>query len=429
MKAKTLIVGMLGTTMEWAEYVFYGYMAYQLSSTFFVEGNETVNLIKTFGVFAAGYLMRPLGAIVFGTIGDWYGRRTALCWSMLLMGFATACIGLLPGYEQVGIWAPISLLVLRLIQGLAVSGEYNGASIWIIEQHPDRPAFAGSMIPASAAFGMVIGGGASFLVSLSCMPEWAWRVPFLMGGLGCALAWWLRYRLNDKDSYTPSKSRLGLSELFISHKKGLFQIGVIAAMTGIYVYVCNVYLVVYMTTYLDFAPSTATMVAMLGQILVTLLIPLAGLASDHWGSKRVYMTSMALATVGAPLYFALINAASFGSIGLGLVVYALINGLMSGSMMHLMQGLIPSAARYRGISLAWSISVAIFGGSAMMVAQWLQMSFSSNLACSLYVSAFAVIAWWTVRGIEQSPITKAHPSVAQFKKLIGAEDVTDRLNQ
>ncbi|HRE30845.1 MAG TPA: MFS transporter, partial [Candidatus Berkiella sp.] len=185
----------LGTLLEWAEYTFYGYMALTLSSLFFPSSNPKVALIKTFGIFSAGYIMRPLGAIIFGAMGDNLGRKPALMSSLLLMGFATFTIGCLPTYATIGIGAPLLLLLMRLLQGLAISGEYNGAGIFLVEKSSSNPCLAGSWVSASAAAGMVVGGVAALLVNHPLAPLWAWRVPFLLGGLSCFLGLMCRNRL------------------------------------------------------------------------------------------------------------------------------------------------------------------------------------------------------------------------------------------
>lgn len=195
----------LGTALEWAEYTFYGYMAFTLSSLFFPQDIPHIGILKTFGVFAVGYIMRPLGAVLFGYIGDRIGRKQALMASICLMGISTFGIGSLPTYTTLGPLSAWLLLAFRLLQGLSVAGEYSGAWIYSIESAKKRPALAGSWISASAAAGMVIGGIAAFCISLPNVPSSAWRIPFLLGGISCFAGLWLEKICQIQVPFLPKK--------------------------------------------------------------------------------------------------------------------------------------------------------------------------------------------------------------------------------
>jgi len=247
----------LGTLLEWAEYTFYGYLAITLSTLFFPESNFHVSILKAFGVFAAGYLMRPIGAIIFGHIGDRFGRKPALVGSLCLMGIATMGIGCLPTYATMGVIAPLLLLVLRMLQGIAVSGEHHGAGIFLIETSKHSPCLTSSWVSTSAALGMVVGGIAAFLVSQPFAPFWAWRIPFLLGGTSCFIGLWLRMRISP--TLLPSSSRtLPLLEVLQNHKKSLLLTGAMAAFTGVYVYIGNIYIVVFLKQYAQLPTHHAT---------------------------------------------------------------------------------------------------------------------------------------------------------------------------
>jgi MFS transporter, MHS family, proline/betaine transporter len=185
-QAKLIFVSVIGTFLEWTEYCLYGYLAAKISVLFFPQFDARVGLLATFGIFAAGYFARPLGGILFGHIGDTRGRKQALMVSMALMGVATVSIGLLPTYAEWGLFAPLLLLLCRILQGLAVSGEFNGAAIFLIEHaQPGYKNRAGSWVGAAAAAGMVFGALLVALVSYDGLPTWVWRIPFLIGALSC----------------------------------------------------------------------------------------------------------------------------------------------------------------------------------------------------------------------------------------------------
>lgn len=397
---KAVGLASLGTIIEWAEYIFYGYMALTLAKWFFPQDNPTIDLLKTYGVFAAGFLARPFGALLFGYLGDAYGRRYALMISMLLMGFATMAIGLLPGYQSIGILAPLLLLVLRIVQGLAVSGEYNGAAIFSIEHNPDQPCFKGSFIPASAAFGMSIGGLAAFVVSLSAMPSWAWRVPFLLGGLGCLLALYLRVGLNDSEEFINAKQKavpLPLWSLIKTYKSSFLRVGAIAAMTSVYVYIGNVFYVVFLTKTVGFSLTQATFIALLAQLFVAIGILLTGWLGDKINPIRLYQIGLIFTMVSFPFIFVLSASGQLLLLSFGITLYVIGNAWLSGPMMLIVQRAFPTLVRYRGSALAWGIAASIFGGTSLMVASMMQDTFNSIYAPGFYVSIFAVITLVIIR--------------------------------
>ncbi len=179
-----ILANSIGTLVEWAEFCFYGYLVHLFSHLFFPMLSNSASIIAAFGAFGISYLARPLGGLLFGHIGDKFGRQRALSGAILLMGLATFGVGILPTYNSIGIAAPILLVLLRLLQGVAVAGEYTGAAIYILEHHQARPYFASSWIGASSAAGMLVGALFGVIVSLPAMPDWAWRIPFYCGFIG-----------------------------------------------------------------------------------------------------------------------------------------------------------------------------------------------------------------------------------------------------
>ena len=310
MKAKQFIgILSLGTVLEWAEFTFYGYMAIMLSALFFPEQHPHLALLKTYGIFAVGFIMRPLGAIIFGHVGDRFGRKPALVGSIALMGLATLGIGCLPTYGALGTLAPMLLLIFRMLQGLAISGEYNGAGIFLVEQSKDHyPCLAGSWISASAAFGMVLGGLAAFGVSYPGMPDWAWRVPFLFGGVSCLLGFWLRQKILESTAvFIPhtkeTKPKMPLTAVLQENRASLLLTGAIAAFTGVFVYINNVYIVAYLHHSIGLPAHHASLFAIFGETLVALLIPCMGLLADVTCPYRQYRWGLLEPYYYAPLSF------------------------------------------------------------------------------------------------------------------------------
>jgi MHS family proline/betaine transporter-like MFS transporter len=393
-----LLVGVIsiGTLLEWAEYTFYGYMAVILSPLFFPENAENVAIMKTFGIFAAGYLMRPLGAIIFGHIGDSFGRKPALLASLLLMGFATFSIGCLPTHATIGGAASMLLLLLRMLQGLAISGEYNGAGIFLVEKVGQRyPCLAGSWVSACAALGMVLGGVAALVTSLPEAPSYAWCIPFLLGGITCFVGMWLRRAVSESYAFVPTlphhKRQLPLVSAFKLYKKSLLLTGAIAAITGVYVYIGNIYIVVYLKQQCHLPTFHATFFAIFGEILVAIFIPIMAYVADKTDAYRQYRLGLALVAVLSPVIFMLAGTGNYFYILLAMVVYGVLNGILCGPMVKILTDQFPPLMRYSGVSFAWSVSAALFSGSAPMIAQYLTTRFDWALAPSFYVSMVAIM--------------------------------------
>ena len=394
--SRAITLAIVGTVLEWAEYTFYGYMALQLANHFFPAQNASLAVLKTFAIFALGYIIRPLGAILFGHIGDVRGRKPALMWSLIIMGLATLAIGFLPTYERIGVLAPIGLLICRLIQGFAVSGEYNGAGIFLLETAGSKnPCFMSSLIPASAAFGMVLGGVAAFLVSLPQAPIWAWRLPFLLGALGCFMGVYLRRTASETQVFSQAKASKTLYQipffaLWDQNKRSMIFTAAVGAFTGIYVYIGNVYFIVFLKQQAGLPTHTATLFAIIGESLVALLIPVMGYVADNTNPLKQYRQGLLSIVCFAPLIFYLSKNGNYFGILIGVGLYGITQATICAPMVKLLYDVFPPSLRYTGTSFAWNMSVAIFAGTAPMVANLLVDDFSWIYGPGFYVSLTAI---------------------------------------
>lgn len=393
---KSLLLLGLGTLLEWAEYTVYGYCAMTIAHKFFPIDDPTLGILKSFSVFAVGYLMRPLGAVLFGWIGDNIGRKPALMLSLILMGIAALGIGCLPTYNDIGITAPILLCVFRLLQGIAVSGEFNGAAIFLMENSKNHKTFMGAWIAASAAMGMVIGGLTAIWAQLPSSIEWAWRVPFLVGGLGALLG--LLFRTKIKESYDfrtyqkrqphPCKQNQYL-KLFKQHKSSIIFVGLMGAFAGIFVYVNNIYFAVYLNTQFNYPRTIATQYAAFGEALSVIFILLFGKLGDKTNPRMIFYIGLVFTIFCSPFIFWLTTVNSNFNLIYAMTLFAILNGLTSAPMMRLAFEQFALLSRYTGISLSWSLFVAIFAGSAPMVAHTLVNYYALNPGW--YVSIIGLI--------------------------------------
>jgi MHS family proline/betaine transporter-like MFS transporter len=402
---KIVTTATIGTLLEWAEYTFFAYMAVQLSTHFFPMTDPSLARIKTYGIFAASYLMRPIGACFFGILGDTIGRKPALMSSMLLMGLATMLIGCLPTYAEIGSYAAVLLIICRLLQGFAVSGEFHGAITYLHEHATARPYLMGSFAPFAAALGMSLGAYVALLTSLPGVPHYAWRIPFLGSGLLCALAIYLRQSLNETPLFQQIQQEAKMSQLlnkrisilrtFKSNKQGMIQMFSMGLFTSIYVYIGNVF---FKGVCIQFgmASEVASQMVTIGQIVAAFFILFFGFIADKAGGRRVCLTGLFLAIFAGPF---ILYCAQSGDPRLtlgGQIVYGFVNGFVFGPMMTILMNNFKVQNRYSSSAIGWSLAVALFGGTALLVAETLTKYTGSALGAGCYISLAAIAALTTL---------------------------------
>lgn len=396
MLSKNIFAASIGTFAEWAEFSFYGYMVILFSHLFFPMLTSSVAIIAGFGTFAVSYLARPLGSILFGWIGDILGRQKALSSSILFMSIITLGIGVLPTYQTIGIFAPILLILFRFLQGLAVSGEFTGAAIMILEQNPNKACFSSSWINTAAATAKFIGGFASIAVSLPFMPVWAWRMPFCLGFLACLIGFYIRRNLSETAQFQQLQKmnqieRTPIKTIFKNHKKSLLQIASIGAFIGIFTYTCDLWWVSYVIQKGYFNELQARSLATLIQGSVIVFTPLMGILADFYSEKYIMRLGILGDIILVPLlFFASMKSSFLAIIVIGLF-YGLSQGALSASMFKYFSNIFPTSIRYTGQAMGWNIALAIFGGSAPLIAQTL---YTNNLLYLLisYVMLSGIIA-------------------------------------
>lgn len=404
----------IGTLLEWAEFSFYGYLAAQFAHLFFPMLAPGVGLTVAFGAFAVSYIARPLGSILFGHIGDKFGRKIAFSSSLLLMGAATLMIGLLPTYASIGTAAPLLLIFCRFIQGTAMAGEFTGAAVFVIEHHRTQSYQASSWIGASAAAGMLVGSLFGVIANLPFMPTWFWRVPFLLGFLGCIVGYYARRRLAETAQFTQlvaskTVATTPVKDVLRYCKKPLLQTGAIAAYIAIYIYINNIWWVSYVLEKGYFSALQATSLAAFAQGSVVVLTPLLGWVAQrqqtHQANRMMRIGLAATLTI-APLLFWLSPQRSIPIIVLLELGYAIALALVTAPMFSYLVDLFPTTLRYSGPAIGWNVAVALFGGTAPMVAQLL-MSHQLMHVLIIYIVLAGVVTLWLNSDTEgkKQPVT------------------------
>lgn len=403
---KTLVAGAIGNVLEWYDFALFGYFAPVLAALFFPSEHPSTSLISTFGVFAIGFLARPLGALFFGHWGDTVGRRPALAWSIILMAIPTCFVGLLPTYDDIGSAAPLALTLFRFLQGFSVGGEFTGSATFLVEHAPpSQRGYIGSWAGFSAQVGALLGSGVGALVTWGLTHEalyqWGWRVPFLSGSLIGLLGWYLRTRIPESPTFEQTRLAGSLSsspirEVFMYRRVAVAQAIGLVWLHGVAFYLLYVYLTTYLVTVTTAPLSTALTINTASMTLLAVLIPVMGALSDKVGQRPLLAIGAAgLAIASYPLFTWLT--------GDRLVLVVAAQGLLTvlvscymGPFFAALATLFPTQERYTGLSVSYNIASALFGGTAPLMASLLIRWSGNALAPSFYLSLCAVVSFIVV---------------------------------
>lgn len=394
---KAILAAMTGNALEYYDVMLYGFFATMLAPLFFPSDNQAVSYISSLGTFAAGFVMRPVGGLVFGHLGDKFGRRFALVLSIFLVTLPTLTIGLLPTYAEIGIAAPVILVICRLLQGLCVGGEYSGASIFVIEySKKGKECFAGSVLTSSGFFGGVLGTFCGFLCTLSFMPSWGWRIPFIIGTLMGVMGYYIRTRVNESPEFEKAKDeeieKIPLWSILEKRKINLFCTVCIGATSLIPFYLATVYMGVLMGSKLHLTTSEIMLINIFLALFTVVTIPVMGLLADKFG-KEVQMrnTSFLYVLLAYPLFFFLENNFSlFNMIVVQLTLLTLV-ATFGGPSMALLTTYFPVHERYSGIGFGYALGGALFGGTTPVVIASLNSWYASPYTPALYLIFSAVL--------------------------------------
>ncbi|HLR51348.1 MAG TPA: MFS transporter [Candidatus Avamphibacillus sp.] len=409
---RVLIASVVGSAVEWFDYFIYGTVAALVfNQLFFVTDDPAFGTLYAFATFALAFFIRPLGGVIFSHIGDRIGRKKTLVLTLSLMGAATFLMGVLPTYGAIGIWAPVLLILLRLVQGLGLGGEWGGALLLAVEYAPkEKRGLFGSVPQMGVTIGMLMGTIALSIMTL--LPEaqflsLGWRVPFLLSALLVIFGLWIRKGIDETPSFQKTKQegeipKLPIVDTFKYHwREVLIATGAKVVETAPF-YIFGTFIVSYATQNLNFSETATLNAVTVGTIVTTILMPIMGSLSDKIGRKKVYVGGTLLMVLYAFPYFWLIHQGSVPLlflatiIGLG-IVWAPITAVL-GTMFS---EIFSAKVRYTGISLGYQIGAAVAGGTAPLVATSLLIAFNdSYVPIALYIiftSVISLIAIWTVK--------------------------------
>ena len=377
---RIILAGLVGNMMEWYDFSVYGYFAAVIGHQFFPSKDPSVSLISVFGAFAAGFLVRPLGGLVFGRIGDLVGRSRALLLSVLTMAIPTVLIGLLPTYEAIGVAAPVLLVTCRMIQGLSVGGEYTSSLVFLVEHSPHNRRAINAMWGAwGGAAGILMGSGVGALLTNvfdeTQVISWAWRLPFLLGAGVAATGYLLRRNLHA--DRIGGETQSPVFDSFGKHRFSVVKVALLNVGFGVTFYAAFVYALTYIKE-IDHLPArVAFNLNTLSMAFLLVFLPLGAWLSDRIGRRPILITAGALITFGSVPLFHLMHTNHPTTIFLGELGFAAIIGMISGGMVAANVELIPGPIRCTGLAFAYNASVGLFGGTTPLIAAWL-ISVSGN---------------------------------------------------
>ncbi len=397
-----VVASVIGTTVEWYDFLIYGTAAALVFNKLFFPGfDPLMGTLAAFATYAVGFVARPFGGAVFGHFGDRAGRKTMLTLTMLIMGAGTFLIGCLPTYASIGVWAPILLIALRLLQGIGIGGEWGGAVLMVIEHAPaGRRGFYGSLVQVGFPLGIVASTG-TFLYMSQAMNEadflaWGWRLPFLLSAVLIALGLFIRLRLQETPAFAQvQKEGVAKTPLLdvLLHQPRTFLIAVGMKVSEVaWVYMLTVFSIVYATTRLGLPRALILDGILLAAVAELFTIPLFGALSDRIGRKPIYVAGAVLSAALAFPTFWLLQTRDPTVVVLTLVVVmSLTHGLMFGPQAAYMPELFGTRTRYSGASLGCQVSAALSGGFAPIIAAGLLAWAGATWPISLYLIALAAI--------------------------------------
>jgi MFS family permease len=407
---QVIVASAAGTMIEWYDFYIFGSLAAIIAGTFFPQDNPTAGFLLTLATFATGFAVRPLGAIVFGRIGDAVGRKYAFLITLLLMGGATTAIGLLPTYATIGIAAPLVLVVLRLLQGLALGGEYGGAAVYVAEHVPDdRRGFYTSFIQITATLGLFLSLGVILGVRLVIGEEafaaWGWRVPFLLSFLLVGMSLYIRLRLKESPIFQKLKDEGKTSKAPIKESFGnkrnwkIILIALFGATAGQAVvwYTGQFYALFFLQNVLKVSFVEANVIVAVALLFGMPFFVFAGSLSDRIGRKKVMMAGNLLAAISYyPIYVGMEYFADpFNGAALTALVFVqvLFVTMVYGPIAAYLVEAFPAKIRYTSLSLPYHVGNGFFGGFTPLIAASLTAATGNIFAGVWYPIVVALVTF------------------------------------
>ncbi|HEY0411948.1 MAG TPA: MFS transporter [Allosphingosinicella sp.] len=418
---RVVLASLIGTTVEWYDFFLYGSAAALFfNKLFFPQFLPWMGTLLAFGTYALGFFARPVGGIVFGHFGDRIGRKRLLMLSLILMGVSTTLIGVLPTYGQAGLLAPIALILLRLVQGFAVGGEWGGA-VLLAAEHGDarRRGFWASWPQAGVPAGNLLAAGVLAILSARLSEAdflaWGWRIPFLLSAVLVAIGWWIRTsvaesRTFERELASEAPPKVPAMEVLRERPRGLLTGAGLRLGENISYYIITTFSITYMTEAAHLTRAQALDAILIGAAVHFFAIPALGRLSDRIGRRPVYAVGGFGLALFSFFFFRMLGSGDMAEVVAAIVVALLLHGAMYGPQAAFIAELFPTRIRYSGASIAYQLTSIVAGSLAPIIAVWLYHQEKSALPVSIYVALACLVSGATAllaretRGVELSAI-------------------------
>jgi MHS family proline/betaine transporter-like MFS transporter len=454
---QAVIGTVVGNLMEWYDVGVYGYLAVTIGQVFLSDAPATVQRLFSLSVFAITFIARPLGGLFLGSLGDRLGRQKVLSFTLLAMSGATFLIGVLPDFSHVGIWAPLALILLKLVQGFSTGGEYAGATTLITEYSPDRHrGFYSSLLDVGSYLGFALGATMVSLMeagtSESAMLSWGWRLPFIAALPLALVAIYFRNRVDDTPAFQQAQAKAAEQErtgtadshdgkhsnsiviLLRRYGKELLVGFALVAAGNTLGYTLTTYMPTYLTTTLHYDAAHGNLITIPVLVVLAALIPVAGALSDRFGRRRMLAIGSGSAAILVIPAFLLMASGSLVETFFGLFLLALPTACMISNIAATLPALFPTSLRYSGMGISYNFAAALLAGTAPLIMEALVTATGNSLAPAFWIVATSlcgVVAVIFLRETARKPMPGAMPTVAshaEARKLVENQDTDPDIN-
>ncbi len=410
----TLSATLLGNTLEWYDYITYGFLVPIFSVIFFQEGHPREAVLQTLLIYALGSVARPLGGILFGFIGDRYGRKRALIASISFMAIPVLIIGMLPTYAQIGFMAPLLLSIMRLFQGIAAGGEFSGITVFLVESSPKKQrGFFGSFVYLGVVFGLLTGAfdylALDLTLPISAIYAWGWRIPFLIGGILGGCAFYLRRKLHETPLYHKCQSlsevkRFPLGLLFKRYKKSLLLLSGLVVLETVAFNLLIIFLLTYLTNALHTSFKTALTLNLFLLCSIAVGLPIAGKLSSRYGCRKIaFSAALGFVLFSYPLLM-LVSVPAPLIQGIGLSGFGFLLAGYTAPLPSLFSDLFPTSVRFSGIGLGYNVTIALIGGTSPLLSLYLIRYFDMLMAPAFLITAAGCISLLTLQILKRQKL-------------------------
>ncbi|MEV4470814.1 MFS transporter [Nonomuraea sp. NPDC049504] len=409
---RAVVASAVGTSIEWYDFFLYGFAASTLfAELFFPTSDPTTGLLLALGTYFGGFAARPIGAAIFGHYGDRIGRKAALITTLVTMGVATALVGLVPTYEQIGIWGGILLTLLRLLQGISVGGEWGGSVLLATEWGKTRGGkrgFLGSWPQFGVPVGLVL-GYLALQIFEPLHPYWGWRIPFLLSIVMAAVGLYIRLGILETPVFAKvmkenKVERVPVKEVLVKNWREIVLSALLRTGQQAPFYIFTVFILTYATTALGFEASDVYTYVIVAGLVSLVTVPFWGYISDLVGRRRLYIVGAALMVVWSFVYWPLLDTRVPALVFLAIVLAAPIHDIQYGPQATFIAESFTGRLRYSGASLGYQLASLTAGGPAPLIAVWLYATYKSSFAIAVYMAicaAISVVAAWALKDRSQ----------------------------